>query len=176
MRKMRTILALAAVAALAIPAAASADVAVDDQGVGFVGKGDVQTLLGLNDAEMQSLFQTYPPQFGLHVVKTYDNYWECSDGSVHPYTTVVTANRPVDKTANTNNAGKLTNGWNLIGFFGTTHTSTVDNLPEGETFLVCPHGASVTGLRINDDAYSTVTSTPYVNGQLLPNTPVAEAA
>ena len=38
---------------LAIPAVASANVAVDN-GVGYVGKGDVQSKLGFNDAAMQS--------------------------------------------------------------------------------------------------------------------------
>src|SRR6476661_5999560 len=47
MRKL--IIIAASIAALAIPAAALANVAVDN-GVGFVGKGDVQTALGWNNA------------------------------------------------------------------------------------------------------------------------------
>jgi hypothetical protein len=45
----------AAVLALAAPAAASASVTLDaDTGMGFVGKGDVQTPFGWNDAKLQS--------------------------------------------------------------------------------------------------------------------------
>jgi opacity protein-like surface antigen len=171
MRKMRIIVALAAAFALAIPAVASADAFVDSQGYGFVGKGDVQTTLGLNDAELQSLFASNPLRFGAHIVTTYDNQWSCSDGSVHPYTTVVTTNQPVSSTANTNNAGRLTSGWDLTGPIGTAHSFSVDNLPEGEWLLMCPHGTSLTDQRRNDDAYATVVTTPYVNGQLI----VAEA-
>jgi hypothetical protein len=180
MRKMRIIVALAAAFALAIPAVASADAFVDSQGYGFVGKGDVQTTLGLNDGELQTLFASdYPPQFGVRVVTTYDNYWACSDGSVRPYTTTVTSNQSVNSIANTNNAGKLTAGWELTGLRGTAHSSSVDNLPEGTypagwelTYpLVCPHGTVLTDQRVNDDGYSTTTSTPYVNGILMANTP-----
>ena len=45
----KLILGVIAVAMLAIPTAAIASVAVDN-GVGFVGKGDVQTALGWNNA------------------------------------------------------------------------------------------------------------------------------
>jgi parvulin-like peptidyl-prolyl isomerase len=56
MRKLFII--AASLLALAIPTAAMANVAVDN-GVGFVGKGDVQTALGLkNDAEMQDVFKS----------------------------------------------------------------------------------------------------------------------
>ena len=54
----KVILSVIAVAMLAIPTAAIASVAVDTNGVGSVGKGDVQTALNLkNDAAMQDLFQ-----------------------------------------------------------------------------------------------------------------------
>ena len=43
------IVAIAALVALAVPTAAMASVAVDANGVGFVGKGDVQSALGWND-------------------------------------------------------------------------------------------------------------------------------
>ena len=56
MRKF--IIAGMALAMLAVPAAASASVNVDDSGTGFVGKGDVQDALGLaNDAAMQDPVQ-----------------------------------------------------------------------------------------------------------------------
>src|SRR6476659_7171113 len=49
MNRIIKIVALAALALLATAAVASASVAVDN-GVGFVGKGDVQTALGWNNA------------------------------------------------------------------------------------------------------------------------------
>ena len=52
---MRKIIMIAAGAmALAIPAAASASVTVNDAGVGFVGKGDVQSALGWNNGQVQN--------------------------------------------------------------------------------------------------------------------------
>ena len=56
MRKI--LLGLAATAALVTPlalgTAANASVTIDNDGKGFVGKGDVQTALGLNNAQMQA--------------------------------------------------------------------------------------------------------------------------
>ena len=56
---MRKLIILASsLLALAIPTAAMANVAVEENGVGFVGKGDVQNALGLkNDAAHAGLVQ-----------------------------------------------------------------------------------------------------------------------
>ena len=56
MRKSSKFIVVAgALAALAVPSVASANVAVDSNGVGSVGKGDVQTALGYaNDAAFQA--------------------------------------------------------------------------------------------------------------------------
>lgn len=62
MRK-RIIPVAAIAAALAVPAAASASVALDSTGHGFVGKGDVQTVLGYNNGQMQGAAGTLA--FGL---------------------------------------------------------------------------------------------------------------
>jgi hypothetical protein len=51
MRKI--ILSVAMLGALAVPAVASASVAVDSNGMGFVGKGDVQVAFGWNNATLQ---------------------------------------------------------------------------------------------------------------------------
>ena len=59
MRKL--IIAGMALAMLALPAAASANVAVDN-GVGYVGKGDVQNALSLkNDTALQDKFKSRRP-------------------------------------------------------------------------------------------------------------------
>ena len=54
----KTILGLVAIAAIATPLAfassANAAVTVDGDGIGFIGKGDVQTALGYNNAQMQA--------------------------------------------------------------------------------------------------------------------------
>src|SRR4051812_45828876 len=45
--------ALAAAALIATATAANASTAIDANGTGFIGKGDVQTALGMNNAAMQ---------------------------------------------------------------------------------------------------------------------------
>jgi hypothetical protein len=56
MRKIiASVASITALAALAVPALASANVNVNDQGIGSIGKGDVQNALGYaNDAAFQS--------------------------------------------------------------------------------------------------------------------------
>src|SRR5687767_8742538 len=52
------------IVALIVPTAAIASVAVDANGTGFVGKGDVQTALGgIDDAAMQKLFEDTQVKF-----------------------------------------------------------------------------------------------------------------
>ena len=75
------------VATLAVPAAASASVNVDDNGAGTVGKGDVQTALSLkNDAAMQDLFKKDGIKFESTFKTVKDTSWSCTDGTVkHHY-------------------------------------------------------------------------------------------
>ena len=159
-----------AIAMLAVPSVASANVAVEN-GVGFVGKGDVQTALGLaNDQAMQEYFKSPGVKFTAKTVVTTDNSWTCSDGETYrnaggPW--VTTQTYTVKAQANTNNAGKLSNGWNLSGrdfAVPGTLSSTGDRFPAG----ICPAGTSLTGIAQVPSSVSTL----YVNGAELPNTPI----
>ena len=137
MRKF--IITAASLLALAVPAAGLASVAVDANGVGFVGKGDVQTALNLkNDAAMQDLFKKDGIKFTASVDRVIADY-EMSCG---PANTGVTMHRiitqpatmVVEAKANTNNAGKLTTGWDLTGKL-TGEVLSVGNATMTETLL-----------------------------------------
>jgi hypothetical protein len=178
---MRRLIILAgSLMALAIPTAAIASVSVNDQGVGFVGKGDVQTALGLdNDAAMQDKFKKGEIKFTTSYTKATDNTLACMKfggpgepvfvpipgATVHViFTTQVTQEPKV--TANTNGAGKLTNGWTLNGLDGpVTYNET------SETIGTCPAG-SIGATKTIDQKYTeNARSGLMVNGVPLPNTP-----
>jgi hypothetical protein len=177
--KRTAIAALLAVAcALAVPALASADVSVNSQGMGFVGKGDAQSALAFpsggwlpNDDAIQSLFAQGPDsiRFGLGWVKRYDNYWTCSGGRVDS-TRTVTGGWLVNSVANTNTAGKLTSGWDLTGLGPASGSKASDSVP----LLSCPPHQYLDesgDMRINQDDHSTFEWTGLkVNGVLLTTT------
>ena len=175
MRKL--IITGAALVALAVPAVASASVNVDDAGNGFVGKGDVQTALGLaNDAAMQALYKANGVHFTIGTERSLstETVWKCGISATNwtqnsRTSTVHYAAASANATANTNNAGKLTNGWNIAGsaggaFVGGEYTGAafVGQCPAGKAFRgFLPHVFSETGS----------TAGLYVNGVALPNTP-----
>ena len=168
-----------AVAMLAIPAAASANVAVDDSSVGIVGKGDVQGALGLaNDAAIQQLFKSDGGngiKFTNKFVATTDTTYGCSDGSTrhHYRSTIITT--PVKTDAQTNNGGKV-NGWTLNGTDG-YGTVTEDNT--GGTRFPDWNGTACPGMGVDMSKYNVAQSHKsalYVNGVELPNTPVVVPA
>jgi hypothetical protein len=174
------IVAIAAIAALAVPTAAMAVVAVDSTGVGTVGKGDVQDALGLtNDAAMQDLFKSGGVKFTTSYTKVDDNTLNCmkyvpgiwppfvaTGDTVHQiYRQTIT--QDAKATANTNGAGKLTNGWNLTGFDGPISYGPQTNVIEG----TCPAGTFI-GTTADQDFYNTPRGGLKVNGVDLPNTPV----
>src|SRR5262245_49096601 len=95
MSRITKIVVLAAFALFATAAVASASVAVTN-GVGFVGKGDVQNALGYaNDAAIQQAVKDGKVKFiggGYTLTTDKDTSWTCSDGSTrhhHFYTTTV---------------------------------------------------------------------------------------
>src|SRR5262245_33959391 len=108
------IAALAALGVIGTATAAGANVAVTD-GVGFVGKGDVQNALGLaNDAALQNLFKSGGINFTSTVTFGNETRWVCGSGT-QSRTSLVTQAAPVNATPNLNAQGKLSNGWNLNG-------------------------------------------------------------
>jgi hypothetical protein len=186
MRKLFII--AASIAALAVPTAAMASVAVDSNGVGTVGKGDVQDALGLaNDAAMQDLFKSQPNGAAIKFTTSYDmladNTLNCvrfggpgepvfvpTGSTFHRiFSTPVT--QAVKVTANTNAAGKLTNGWNLNGFDGPITYGPSTIVFEG----TCPSG-SYEMSTVNQVFTDSPRSGLKVNGVDLPNTPIVDPA
>jgi hypothetical protein len=187
-RSSKFIVVAGALAALAVPSVASANVAVDN-GVGFVGKGDVQTALGYaNDAAIQQAVKDGKVKFiggGYTLTTDKDTSWTCSDGSSqhHHFLTTTTATGTANAVARSNPQGKVTTGWDINGF--TTGTPTTTGVgSDGNRFpsYDCPAGSNFTGMSVNQThEYTPDTGLSVTNGVktvALPNTPaeVAPAA
>ena len=169
MRKL--ILTGMALAMLAIPAAASASVNVNDSGTGFVGKGDVQIALGrINDSTLQQMASAGQIKFTGHTWLATETRWTCGN-DVNSQTSKVTQATKFDATANTNPQGKVSNGWNLTGHGSNVGGSYVKGERYGAPYVgYCPTGGTVSFL----PAVFTNGTIPglYVNGIALPNTPI----
>lgn len=180
---MRRIIKIAALAA--IPAAtligtasmASASVTVSDAGTGFIGKGDVQNALGLaNDAAIQTLFQSPGGiKFTAGTVTLgNETRWSCSDGSTQSQTSLVTQAGPVNATPNTNNQGKLSNGWNLNGRVtdGSVAGKYIGGKRAGAPYVGYCGAGFTTGFLPNVFTVTSESGPLQVNGVDLPNTPI----
>ena len=125
--KKYLIAALAGAAFLSTPA--SAEVIVDSNGNGFVGKGDVQLALGYNNAQLQQNANSLV--FSLS--STTEVTWTC-DRDAGPQTqertNVTTTQGIIASVARVRN--QIT-GFNLQGFTGTTTTTT-----DGPAVGSCP--------------------------------------
>jgi hypothetical protein len=170
MKKMKFIIAGAALMALAIPSVASANVAVDN-GVGTVGKGDVQSALGINDASMQSMWDKGQVKFTAKTTEVGGIQWSCSDGTTERFTSTQVKSSPLNTKAETNKAGKLTSGWKLNNLSG--EAGTVLSSENSGTFMLCPNGVRNSGLSFFSDP--TTIGGLQVKGIDLPNTPVEVA-
>ena len=133
MRKMMT----AAIAATAlISTAAFAAVTFDaETGTGFVGKGDVQLALGLNNAQVQAI----EPVFTYAAVIVTEVSWTCLNTNnqqtqERERTTTSSVTGLVSSTARTRNQ---VTGYNLSGFDTATTTSTSST--EGPPLNSCPN-------------------------------------
>jgi hypothetical protein len=174
--------ATAVAALLATAGAASASVNVTD-GVGFVGKGDVQNALGYaNDAAIQTAVREGRIKFiggGYTLTTDKDTSWTCSDGSTqhhHFYTTTI-APGTVNAVARVNGQGKFTNGWDINGITtGTPTTTGVGSDGNRSPSYACPAGSLFTGMSVNQThEYTPVEGLSVTNGGTpvaLPNTPV----
>ena len=81
--KVAAIAATALTALLATSSAASAAVTVNPDGSGFVGKGDVQSVLGYNNKEMQQSIEAKGFQWTQQQEWQYVWDWSDSDGVPH---------------------------------------------------------------------------------------------
>ena len=164
MRKSSKIIIIAgALAALAVPSVASANVAVTN-GVGNADKGDVQSVLGWNNPAFDAGADSV--SFTDKTVSDTDHAWTCSDGSTHHSHWTFTITTPVKATAVKNANGKQITGWNLTGKDYAAMTFTQSGTPSPSHD--CPAGSTVTGISQTPSS----TSGLYVNDVALPNTPV----
>jgi len=181
MRKILITTALAATIVVGGVAAANASVTVNPDGTGFVGKGDVQTVLGLNNGEMQKTPVTFTQQTKTEQAFT----WDCTktlldkDGTVKKVIEQHRANvTTTDSTGIVSNVARVKNqitGYNLTGFGQTTTTSVVDgpapmscpddNPNPAEPKFVLDAESAATG------EMKTLSQGLFVNGVLLPITP-----
>ncbi len=167
MRKL--IITAAALVALAVPTAAMASVSYDatNAGVitGYVGKGDVQPVLGWNEHMVQG-DQGKGIKFSTTFTTTTDTSWMRADGSIaHNFKTLTfkqgLANTPVLKSN-----GKI-DGWNLTGLGGLEYVKTEITGPP-------LYSGFVGGLHVEQS--HAIGDELLVNGVLLPETPVVVPA
>jgi hypothetical protein len=138
MRKLiAAVASITAIAALAVPALASATVNVNDQGIGSIGKGDVQSAFGYNDAAFQAANQAGKITFSLgsDVTTVYANGQKCAAGYVlspgDPFNVnkVSLGNLTTPRTPNVtplkNPQGKVT-GYTATGITTGTQTGSLD--------------------------------------------------
>ena len=165
----KVIITGAALAALAVPAAAGASVNVNDQGVGFVGKGDVQTALGgINDQALQTKWKAGEIKFTGHTWLATETRWACGD-TVQSRTSKVVQNTKLDATPNLNPHGKVADGFNLNGHGSNVGGSYVGGGSFGAPYIgYCDSGAF--GGFLPHVLTSGVVPGVYVNGVALPNT------
>jgi hypothetical protein len=120
-----------AAAFIATSVAAYAAVIIDDEGVGFVGKGDVQLVYGWNNAQLQANAESV--QFRMSSVD--ETTWECFNSN----------NQKTQERTHTTTIGGLVSsvarlknqytGFNLNGYDGGSTTTT-----DGPTLNSCPSG------------------------------------
>lgn len=185
MRTRSILIGLTAIAAAASPLAlassANATVAVDD-GVGTVGKGDVQSAFGWNNPNFDKNVKTgNEVQFSRTMTRTTDNVWHCTGiaETQHSYRVTV-MDQPVNATVLKSSNGKQITGWDLTGAQTSGPYKVLSDTgsnPAGT--LACPAGSSLDlsrPLALNEIGVAKYTSYSYgdltVNGVALPNTPM----
>ena len=171
MRKSSKFIVVAgALAALAVPSVASANVAVDN-GVGYVGKGDVQTALKWNNADFDKNVANLKFTAGTQSLSTATR-WQCSGGEQSRTSTVVQS-RTVKATPVLSSNGKQITGWNLTGF----GYEYVSGGYSGAPYVgYCPAGESWTGFLPHVFTTDVTDGGLKVNGVDLPNTPILPTA
>jgi hypothetical protein len=170
MHRTTKIVVLAIVAVLATAAVASASVAFDN-GVGFVGKGDVQTALKWNNADFDNDVKSLKFTAGTQLMGN-QTRWQCSGGE-QSQTSLVTQQRTPRVTTLYNANGKQITGWNLTGF----NYEYVSGKRVGAPYVgFCPAGEAFGGFLPNVFTTDVTDGGLKVNGVDLPNTPVVVPA
>jgi hypothetical protein len=117
---------VALVLALGLTTAGYAAVVVDEQGVGFVGKGDIQDLFGWNNAQLQSNAAGLTFFFSTSVTASWECEWWTGPEKnrthhVIEISTVAEIAQSVAFDGRANKKGQIT-GFNLNGFGDTVTT------------------------------------------------------
>ncbi len=116
---------LAGVAMVGFSVAAFGSVSVDENGIGFVGKGDVQTVFDWNNAQAQENAARLQFRYANGSTATWTCVGTNPTGKVvtthHEYTSAVSSNIAYDPRKN--KVGQVT-GFNLTGFEQTTPAYT----------------------------------------------------
>ena len=107
-----------------------------------------------------------------------DTSWSCTDGTVKHHYFNTTSTNTLNAAAQTNGAGKLSNGWILdggISVYGPTtgFTTGDDGTGRFATYSCAGHGSTVFSTMHVDQSHSV--GVLQVNGIDLPNTPVEVA-
>lgn len=161
-------LAISAVAltgAMMLGTAPASAYTVNEDAVGFVGKGEVQLALNLNNRALQADAATFT--FTFEEVTVAETSWTCTNArnentQERARTTTSTVAGLVSGVAR--DGKKQVTGFNLTGFTGTpTETST----SEGNQLNSCPTNWVLT-VPAGDPEVVSTTGGLYVNGVLLP--------
>jgi len=170
--KAAAIAAIAAIGVIGTTTAASAAVTVNPDGSGFVGKGDVQSVLGYNNKKMQESIEA--KGFDWTQVKEWQYVWDwtTTDGVPHHVYLSATDSRVMAAAEARNNSngkdGSLT-GWNLTGagdWTGMTPYSFHGDDVNGDGFV--DWAGDVRPSWPGGNPVATYTFTNSVNGKALP--------
>ncbi len=123
-------IALGLLASAATAFTAYAAVTVDEDGYGFVGKGDVQLAYDWNNAELQANAASLTFSFTSIVEATWQcEWWTGPDHNIKHHVNTKTSTSGIAASigfdARKNKQGQIT-GFNLNGFDGTTETTSGD--------------------------------------------------
>ena len=156
-----------------IASAAGAAVTFNEvTGVGFAGKGDVQTALALNNNQLQKLAGTFV--FTYQGTSVQETSWTCineRNENVQERERTTTTEKTGVVGVIARDGKKQITGFNLTGFTG---TPTVVTDTDGPPLNSCPNANStyVLGSTVVGDAEVTGGGL-FVNGRPLPITPAA---
>ena len=173
MRRKLTILAVTAVSALTAAGIAAGAVTFDSTaGTGFVGKGDVQLALGLNNAGLQALGN---PAFEYQATSTTvtEVAWVCSndrnENTQERERTTTTESSTQGVVSSIARVKNQITGFNLIGYDGDPDISSSSET-EGNPLNSCPSGPWTLTTPAGDpqEILSESTGGLYVNDVLIP--------
>lgn len=151
-RKISLIVAFVAMAFSLVASPAMAAVTLNDDGTGFVGKGDVQAVYDWSDKNLQDNFSLV--EFRVNSETVTEVSWTCTNSNneneqQRERTTTTTTRGLVDSIARNNERANKITGFTLSGYIGdpsvTTETdgNPLNSCPSGPWTLTTPAGDPV---------------------------------